>query len=123
MSTLTDWATAILAEADAYQVSNADCDWDDVEDTFADWEEDERPTADEWYEAKMKDRLWAYGLGDQRLDAVSMVLRQLVHEAVDPTGHGCTDDALRAATEATVAYLTSDYCDLDELPTIEGKLA
>ena len=103
--TLTEvlsYARRIIEEAEAYQLSNADCDWDDVEGC----EFTEGITADEWNDASTRERLWDLGAGDTGLDSVITELNIAYGLA------GVDEDALdrlRTACEVAWDFLTLEY--------------
>lgn len=115
------YAQEILDEATEYQASNADESYREMREpilqqflddggSMAEWDEDDQ--ADAWNCATMRTRLWDYGFGDQRLDALMTALRTSLE----------TDDgsSILVAADRTRQYLVDGYADDEDLPTLTG---
>jgi hypothetical protein len=97
------YARRLIEEAEAYQVSNADCDWDDVEGM----EFVEDIDADQWNDATCRERLWDIGAGDTGLDSLLTEVN-VAYGLAGSLDDGALD-RLQTACWVLWDYLVADY--------------
>lgn len=101
------YARRLIEEAEAYQVSNADCDWDDVEGTWDDLPEEERPDYNVWECSTTRERLWDLGCGDTGLDSLLTEVN-VAYGLAGSLDDGALD-RLQTACWVLWDYLVADY--------------
>lgn len=107
LAEVLSYARRLIEEAEAYQISNADCDWDDVEGTWDDLPEDERPDHNAWELSTLGERLWDLNLGDPALLALTQELN-IAYGLAGTRDDGALD-RLQTACWAMWDFLTLEY--------------
>lgn len=104
------YARRLIEEADAYQVSNADCNFDDVDGMWDDLPEEERPDYNAWESSTIRERLWDYGCADEQLAVLTAQVRNLV-EHYDGGGALVLDAPAGLQNQCWLLwdYLVADY--------------